>query len=145
MLKFETLYKEGHEEVVFFSDPSCNLKVIIAIHNTILGPALGGILGEYNSRAPFFLSAGLTGVNFLFGYFFLPETVTEKNRRAFSLDSINPFSTIWKTFSFGVLRSALVCYFIISVAHWVYPAVWSYWAKEVFDWSSGMIGSSSLS
>ena len=42
MLKFETLYKEGHEEVVFFSDPSCNLKVIIAIHNTILGPALGG-------------------------------------------------------------------------------------------------------
>ena len=106
----------------------------------ILGPALGGILGEYNSRAPFFLSAGLTGVNFLFGYFFLPETVTEKNRRVFSLDSINPFSTIWKTFSFGVLRSALVCYFIISVAHWVYPAVWSYWAKEVFDWSSGMIG-----
>jgi len=42
MLKFEKLYKEGHEEVVFFSDPSCNLKVIIAIHNTILGPALGG-------------------------------------------------------------------------------------------------------
>ena len=41
MLKFEKLYQEGHEEVVFFSDPSCNLKVIIAIHNTILGPALG--------------------------------------------------------------------------------------------------------
>ena len=41
MLKFEKLYQEGHEEVVF-SDPSCNLKVIIAIHNTILGPALGG-------------------------------------------------------------------------------------------------------
>ena len=36
MLKFETLYKEGHEEVVFFSDPSCNLKVIIAIHNSIV-------------------------------------------------------------------------------------------------------------
>ena len=41
-MDFETLYKEGHEEVVFFSDPSCNLKAIIAIHNTILGPALGG-------------------------------------------------------------------------------------------------------
>ncbi len=42
MLSFERLYKDGHEEVVFFSDPSCNLKAIIAIHNTVLGPALGG-------------------------------------------------------------------------------------------------------
>lgn len=42
MLSFEKLYAEGHEEVVFFSDPSCNLKAIIAIHDTTLGPALGG-------------------------------------------------------------------------------------------------------
>ncbi|MBC7539224.1 MAG: Glu/Leu/Phe/Val dehydrogenase [Bacteriovorax sp.] len=42
MLTFEKMYSMGHEEVVFFSDPSCNLKAIIAIHNTTLGPALGG-------------------------------------------------------------------------------------------------------
>lgn len=42
MFTFEKLYSMGHEEVVFFSDPSCNLKAIIAIHNTTLGPALGG-------------------------------------------------------------------------------------------------------
>jgi len=42
MLSFERLYKDGHEEVIFFSDPSCNLKAIVAIHNTTLGPALGG-------------------------------------------------------------------------------------------------------
>lgn len=42
MLSFEKLYSMGHEEVVFFSDPSCNLKAIVAIHNTVLGPALGG-------------------------------------------------------------------------------------------------------
>ena len=41
-MDFERLYKEGHEEVVFFSDPSCNLKAIVAIHSTVLGPALGG-------------------------------------------------------------------------------------------------------
>ena len=41
-MDFETLYEEGHEQVVFFSDSSCNLKAIVAIHNTILGPALGG-------------------------------------------------------------------------------------------------------
>lgn len=42
MLSFERLYKDGHEEVIFFSDSSCNLKAIVAIHNTTLGPALGG-------------------------------------------------------------------------------------------------------
>lgn len=42
MLTYETLYSMGHEQVVFFSDPSCNLKAIVAIHNTVLGPALGG-------------------------------------------------------------------------------------------------------
>ncbi len=42
MLNFETLDKEGHEEVVFFTDKSCGLKAIVAIHDTTLGPALGG-------------------------------------------------------------------------------------------------------
>ena len=42
MLSFETLDREGHEEVVFFTDPSCGLKAIVAIHDTTLGPALGG-------------------------------------------------------------------------------------------------------
>ncbi|MBL7663745.1 MAG: Glu/Leu/Phe/Val dehydrogenase [Bacteriovoracaceae bacterium] len=42
MLSFEKLYSMGHEEVIFLSDPSCNLKAIIAIHDTTLGPALGG-------------------------------------------------------------------------------------------------------
>lgn len=42
MITFEKLYSMGHEEVVFFSDPSCGLKAIVGIHNTTLGPALGG-------------------------------------------------------------------------------------------------------
>ena len=42
MLSFETLDREGHEEVIFFADSSCGLKAIVAIHDTTLGPALGG-------------------------------------------------------------------------------------------------------
>ncbi len=41
MFTFEKLYKMGHEEVVVFSEPSCGLKAIVAIHDTTLGPALG--------------------------------------------------------------------------------------------------------
>lgn len=51
MLTFEKLYAEGHEEVIFFSDASCGLKAIVAIHNTVLGPALGGTrLWPYKSE-----------------------------------------------------------------------------------------------
>lgn len=51
MLTFEKMYGEGHEQVVYFADPACNLKVIVAIHNTILGPALGGTrMWQYKSE-----------------------------------------------------------------------------------------------
>ena len=50
VLNFEKLYAEGHEEIVFFSDPTCSLKAIVAIHNTTLGPALGGTrMWDYGS------------------------------------------------------------------------------------------------
>ena len=106
----------------------------------ILGPALGGVLGEINSRAPFFLSAFLTGLNFLFGFFVLPESLAPENKRKFRISSINPFGTILKVLRFKGLQVPFCCFFVISVAHWVYPAVWSYWSKEVFGWGSGMIG-----
>ena len=106
----------------------------------IMGPALGGILGEFSSRAPFFLSAVLTGLNFALGYFVLPESLSSENRRPFTIKAANPFLTIWRVFLFKKLRIPLICFFIISVAHWVYPAIWSFWGKEVFGWTSGMIG-----
>ncbi len=106
----------------------------------IMGPALGGILGEFSARAPFFLSAGLTGLNCLLGYFLLPESLPLEKRRPFSMKSANPLATIWKALLFKKLRIPLICFFVISVAHWVYPAIWSFWGKEVFGWGSGMIG-----
>ena len=106
----------------------------------IMGPALGGILGEFSSRAPFFLSALLTALNFTIGYFVLPESLSFENRRSFTIKSANPFLTIWRAFLFKKLQIPLICFFIISIAHWVYPAIWSYWGKEVFGWTSGMIG-----
>ena len=43
-------------------------------------------------------------------------------------------------FLFSNLRITLSCVFLISIAHWVYPAIWGFWSKEVFGWTSGMIG-----
>ena len=106
----------------------------------ILGPILGGLLGEINPRAPFFLSALITMINFIFGFFVLKESLLKKNRRKFSDISFNPFKIFYKVFLFKNLKVVLLCVFFIDIAHWVYPAVWSFWTKEVFNWSSGMIG-----
>src|ERR1700712_2526006 len=49
----------------------------------IIGPVIGGLLGQYGSRIPFFAAAGLTFINLLYGYFVLPESLPVVNRRLF--------------------------------------------------------------
>ena len=65
----------------------------------VLGPALGGVLGEFGPRVPFFVAAGISGLNFIYGWFVLPETLAPQNRRAFSLARSNPLG------AFKVFRS----------------------------------------
>ena len=108
----------------------------------VLGPFLGGILGEINFRLPFFFSAGLSFLTFLLCFFYLPESLNSGKRRKFRLKDLNPFASLAKAFIFRDLRIMFLCFFVISVAHWVYPAIWSFWSKEVFNWGPGLIGGS---
>ena len=108
----------------------------------VLGPVLGGILGEINFRLPFFFSAGLSFLTFLLCFFYLPESLNSGKRRKFRLKDLNPFASLAKAFIFRDLRIMFLCLFVISVAHWVYPAIWSFWSKEVFNWGPGLIGGS---
>ena len=57
----------------------------------ILGPVFGGLLGEIHMRLPFFVAAGIAGINFLYGLFVLPESLAPENRRPVSLARANPF------------------------------------------------------
>ena len=108
----------------------------------VLGPFLGGVLGEINFRLPFFFSAGLSFLTFLLCFFYLPESLNSGKRRKFRLKDLNPFASLAKAFIFRDLRIMFLCFFVISVAHWVYPAIWSFWSKEVFNWGPGLIGGS---
>ena len=60
----------------------------------IIGPAIGGLLGQYGPRVPFFVSAGLTLVNVVYGYFVLPESLKPENRREFSWKRANPIGSL---------------------------------------------------
>ena len=106
----------------------------------IIGPAIGGLLGEFGPRVPFFVAAGLSILNFIYGYFVLPETLPPDKRRSFSLARSNPAGTLKVFASYrGVVPLGIVMsgYFMATS---VYPAIWSFWGIANFGWSEATIG-----
>ena len=106
----------------------------------VIGPAIGGLLGTFGPRIPFFVAAAVSGLNLIFGYFVLPETLPLSGRRAFQLARANPLGT-FKVFSTykGVLPMCAV-FFIYFFATSVYPAIWPFWGLAKFQWSPATIG-----
>ncbi len=106
----------------------------------ILGPLLGGLLAEYGSRAPFLAAALLAFLNMLFGYFVLPETVTATIRRPFKWQRANPFGTFRQMQKLPGLLPLLSVFLLLSIAFFVYPAIWAYFGRAQFSWDAGMVG-----
>ncbi|SFS01726.1 TCR/Tet family MFS transporter [Yoonia litorea] len=106
----------------------------------VLGPMVGGALAEYGTRAPFWAAAFLAAANALFGYFVLPETVTDKIRRPFEWRRANPLGAFKNIGSLPGLKRQLLITFVYTIAFFVYPGVWAYFGAERFDWGPGMIG-----
>ena len=123
-------------------DKSANFGLIGAAFGLgfVLGPLIGGLLAEYGTRAPFYAAAVLSGLNALFGWVVLKETVTDAIRRPFSLKRANPFGAFKALSKLPIIGTLLGVYFVYSIAHTVYPAIWSYFGKERFDWDPATIG-----
>lgn len=108
----------------------------------VLGPMIGGILGEYGTRAPFYAAAALAALNMVFGYFVMPETVTDATRRPLTWARTNPFGAFANVGTNPALKRPLLLFFLYQVAFFVYPAVWAFFTTARFGWSEGMIGAS---
>ncbi len=106
----------------------------------VLGPLMGGVLAEYGTRAPFYAAAALAAANFLFGYFVLPETVTDKIRRPFEWRRANPMGAFKHINKLPGLGRLMLITFIYTIAFFVYPGVWAYFGAAQFGWGPGMIG-----
>lgn len=106
----------------------------------VLGPAIGGLAAEISIAAPFWIAAALSAGNALFGYFVLPESLTPDKRRPFGKRDLNPFKSIFDAFRLPGLAVPLLCIFIFEFANMVYPTLWAFWTREVFDWPSLYIG-----
>jgi DHA1 family tetracycline resistance protein-like MFS transporter len=108
----------------------------------ILGPALGGLLGGLGPRAPFFVAAGLSLLNWVYGFLVLPESLSPEKRRAFDWRRANPLGTLTRLRQHPVVLGLLGALFLWMVAHQVMPATWTFYTKYRFGWSEAMIGAS---
>ncbi len=106
----------------------------------IIGPALGGFLGEYGPRVPFFAAAVLTLLNWLYGLFVLPESLPEENRRKFSLSRANPFGTFKSLSRYPVVIGLIFAISFVYIASHAVQSTWSYFTKYQFEWDSSAIG-----
>ncbi|MCF6233129.1 MAG: TCR/Tet family MFS transporter [Rhodobacteraceae bacterium] len=106
----------------------------------VLGPLVGGLLGEYGTRAPFYGAAILAALNFTLGWFVMGETVTDKTRRPFTWGRANPFASFRAIARLPGIKPLMLVYFLYSVALYVYPAIWSYFTQERFGWTPQLIG-----
>lgn len=106
----------------------------------IIGPVIGGLLGVYGSRVPFIAAAALTLLNWLYGYFILPESLPKEKRRPFNWKRANPIGSLVQLKKFPVTVSLMVSMFFVYLASHATQSTWAYYTMEKFDWDVKMVG-----
>ncbi|MBT4161990.1 MAG: TCR/Tet family MFS transporter, partial [Gammaproteobacteria bacterium] len=106
----------------------------------VIGPAVGGFLGEYGNRVPFFATAGLIFANLIMGFVFLPESLEKENRRTFEIARANPFSALMQMRRFKIVFGILGVMFLYNLGHHVLPSIWNFYGMEKFGWTPREVG-----
>jgi|TARA_B110000438_G_scaffold128684_1_gene124971 MFS transporter, DHA1 family, tetracycline resistance protein len=106
----------------------------------ILGPVIGGYLGQFGSRVPFIAAAAFTLLNLIYGYFILPESLDKKNRRKFDIKRANPVGTLMSLKRYPVISGLLICIVLFNIAQHATHSTWTFFTIEKFDWSEKLVG-----
>ena len=106
----------------------------------IIGPMIGGLLGDFGPRVPFMAAGSLTLLNWLYGYFVLPESLKPENRRSFEWSRANPVGTLVSLWKYPVIAGLLIALSFVYVSSHAVQSNWSYYTIEKFDWNPTSIG-----
>ena len=106
----------------------------------VLGPALGGVLGALDPRLPFWVAAGLSLLNGLYGLFVLPESLPREKRVAFEWQRANPVGSLRLLRSHPELSGLAASEFLAALAHVVLPSVWALYAGYRYGWDERAVG-----
>jgi len=106
----------------------------------ILGPVVGGFLGDIDSRLPFFAAGALSLANFVYGFIFLPETLAPEKRRPFNWRRANPVGALKSLGRVKGVKGFIFVLFILAVAHTAYPSVYTFTMLEGLGWVEKDVG-----
>lgn len=106
----------------------------------IIGPVIGGLLGQYGSRVPFYAAAILCFVNFVYGYFVLPESLSTEKRRAFEWKAANPIGALTRLKKFPQIILLVAAMFFMYFASHAVHGNWSFYTMYRYDWDERMVG-----
>ncbi len=106
----------------------------------MIGPVIGGICGKYGTNVPFYVSAALTLLNFLFGLLFIPESLTKEKRRSINYSKMIPFVSLASMRKYRQVLGLIIAITLVNLAGQVMPAIWSYFTIENFQWDELDIG-----
>lgn len=106
----------------------------------VLGPALGALLATWGIRAPFYAAAALCLLNCLYGYFFLPESLSKESRRAFDWKRANPFGSLKFLTSHPEIGGLAISFFLIYLGAQAVQGNWNFFTIYRFNWSEKMVG-----
>ncbi len=106
----------------------------------ILGPAIGGAIAGFGDRVPFFVAAGLALINWLYGYFILPESLKPENRRKFEWKRANPVGALLQLMKHPLVARIAIVFFLLNLAGQSLPSTWSFYTIHRYQWTETGIG-----
>lgn len=106
----------------------------------IIGPLIGGVFAEISVQMPFLVAAGLTLLNFLFGLFFVPESLPKDKRRPVQTKKMIPGASLVHLGSYPALLGLIIAFFLASMAGQALPSTWNFFTMEMYDWSEAQVG-----
>lgn len=107
----------------------------------IVGPLIGGVLGDIDHRLPFWFSAGLALINFAYGLFVLPESLPKEKRTAvFDWHHAKPMGGVKMLREYPQIWGLVAVVFIANFAHYVYPSTFVLFADAAYGWKEKEAG-----
>ncbi|HMP22238.1 MAG TPA: TCR/Tet family MFS transporter [Ferruginibacter sp.] len=106
----------------------------------IIGPVIGGLLGKFGPRIPFYAAAVLALLNCLYGYFILPESLPKEHRRPFSWKRSNPLGALLNLRKYPALGWLIAAIALVHIASHAVQSNWNYFTMHRFGWDEGMVG-----
>ncbi|MCL1675024.1 TCR/Tet family MFS transporter [Elizabethkingia meningoseptica] len=106
----------------------------------IIGPVLGGLLGQYGSRVPFYAAAILCLVNFIYGYFILPESLDKDHRREFEWKRANPIGSLLMLKKHPEISGLIMVLILVYIGGHAVQSNWSFFTMYQFGWKEKEVG-----